>query len=84
MPSFASSLFCLHHSFPIESSEQMSIFLRIAWRIESTWERLGPIGHEKLFSDTKTAEYLAEQIVAGEFTGDLAQGVLSEPQVFGE
>ena len=39
---------------------------------------------QALLSDTKTAEYLAEQIVAGEFTGDLAQGVLSEPQVFGE
>src|ERR1700733_15049083 len=37
-----------------------------------------------LLSDTKTAEYLAEQIVAGEFTGDLTQCVLSEPQVLGE
>jgi hypothetical protein len=41
-------------------------------------------GQSALLADTKTAEYLAEQVVAGEFTGDLAQGVLGQPQVLGE
>jgi hypothetical protein len=38
----------------------------------------------RLFPDTKAAEYLAEQVLAGEFTGDLAQGVLREPQILRE
>ena len=37
-----------------------------------------------LFPYTKAAENLAEQIVTGEFTGDLAQGMLSQPQILGE
>jgi hypothetical protein len=37
-----------------------------------------------LFADTKAAENLAEQIVAGEFAGDFTQGMLREPQVLGE
>ncbi len=37
-----------------------------------------------LFSYTEAAEYFPEQILAGEFAGDIAQGVLSQPQVFRE
>ena len=37
-----------------------------------------------LLSDTKAAEDLAEQILTGEFTGDLAQRELCEPKILGE
>ena len=35
--------------------------------------------HKKLLSDTKTAEDLAEQILAAKITGDFAQIALREP-----
>src|ERR1700688_161658 len=38
----------------------------------------------KSLSDTKAAEDLAEQILTGEFTGDLAQRELCEPEILGE
>jgi len=38
----------------------------------------------RLLPDTKAAEYLSEQIIAGEFACDLAQCLLSEPQILGE
>ena len=37
-----------------------------------------------LLPDAEAAEDLAEQILAGEFSGDLAQGVLGEAQILGE
>jgi hypothetical protein len=37
-----------------------------------------------LFPDAEASENLAEQVLAGEFPGDLAQGVLSEAQILGE
>ncbi len=47
-------------------------------------ESFGPLWDVRLFSDTEAAEYFTEQIFAGEFAGDLAQGVLRQPQIFRE
>src|SRR6185437_6679240 len=37
-----------------------------------------------LLADAETPEYFAEQILAGEFPGDLPQSLLRQAQIFGE
>ena len=51
---------------------------------ETDSARLGPAGDKGLLADTKTPEDFSEQVIAGEFPGDFAQGPLSEAHLLCE